>query len=80
MPTRSSLRKKRQSGLSASARHGVRPSGETVIAFGEYDFYGDTTSRVVARYPGAREIILRNAGHVTWIQNPEAFQEMQAVP
>jgi len=54
----------------------VRPSGETVIALGEYDIYGDT-SRLVARYSGAREIILRNVGHVPWIQNPGAFQELQ---
>jgi len=57
----------------------VRPSGETVMAFGESDIYGDTTSRLVARYPGAREIIVRNGGHGPWIQKPWAFQELQAV-
>jgi hypothetical protein len=43
--------------------------------------YGDTTSsRLVARYPKAREIILRNAVHVPSIQNPGAFQKLQALP
>ena len=60
--------------MSASARHGMRPSGETVIAFGEYDIYGDTTSRVVTRYRGAREIVATQFGHVPWIQNLGRFR------
>lgn len=63
----------------ASALQGVRPSGEVIIAFGEYDIYGDTASRLIARYPQARVITLRNAGHVPWIQNPVAFQELLAL-
>jgi proline iminopeptidase len=47
-----------------------------IIAFGEYDIYGDIASRLIARYPGARVITLRNAGHVPWIQPPGAFQEL----
>jgi hypothetical protein len=35
-----------------------------------YDIYGVTASRLIARYPGARVITLRNAGHVP------AFQEL----
>jgi hypothetical protein len=63
----------------ASSLYGVRPSGDTVVAFGEYDIDGDMTSRLIARYPGARMITVRNTGPVPWIQNSAAFQELLAL-
>jgi hypothetical protein len=52
------LRRLREAAVAAeaSALHGSAPSGETVIASGAYDIYGDTASRLIARYPGAHVI------------------------
>jgi proline iminopeptidase len=50
------------------------PSGtQILILFGSDDIYGATAQRLFARYPDARHVVLKNSGHLPWVQNPEAF-------
>jgi proline iminopeptidase len=57
----------------AGVLRGVSPLVKVLIIFGERDIYGETTSRLVSRYPSARVVILPSAGHVPWLQNRAAF-------
>jgi proline iminopeptidase len=53
----------------------VPPSGTRIlILFGSDDIYGATAERLFARYPEARHVVLKNTGHLPWLQNPEAFR------
>jgi proline iminopeptidase len=49
-----------------------------LIIFGESDIYGRTTERLVARYPGARVMIIPRAGHLPWLQSRTAFVDVIA--
>ena len=75
------MRQAREAAITAeaSALHGMRLPGETIIAFGEYDIYGGTTSRLHRNHPRARVMILRDVGRVPWVRNPAAFQELLAL-
>ena len=44
-----------------------------MVLFGDHDIYGDTTDRLFARFPHSRHVVLREAGHVPWLQNRKAF-------
>jgi proline iminopeptidase len=53
-------------------------SAPVLIVFGEHDIYGDTTRRLIARYPSARVSIIPRAGHVPWLQNRPEFVKVIA--
>ncbi len=59
----------------SSALLGV-DSRRVLIVFGESDIYGDTTGRLIARYPKARVAIIPHAGHIPWLQNRAAFADL----
>jgi len=46
-----------------------------LIIFGEDDIYGQSTERLVARYPGASVVIISRSGHLPWLQNREIFAD-----
>ena len=60
----------------ASLLEGIAPPSGTriLILFGSDDIYGATAQRLLARYPEARHVVLKNTGHLPWLQNPEAFR------
>jgi proline iminopeptidase len=60
----------------ASLLEGIAPPSGTRISilFGSEDIYGATAERLFARYPEARHVVLKNTGHLPWLQNPEAFR------
>jgi pimeloyl-ACP methyl ester carboxylesterase len=47
-----------------------------LIILGEHDIYGQTTQRLVARYPDAQVVVIPQAGHVPWLQNRTAFSDV----
>jgi proline iminopeptidase len=65
----------RSAALAANAGtlRGAGPDVEVLIMYGESDIYGDTTARLVARYPSARVVTIPSAGHVPWVQNRTSF-------
>jgi pimeloyl-ACP methyl ester carboxylesterase len=50
------------------------PSTRVLVLFGKSDIYGLTVERLFARYPEARHVVLEDAGHLPWVQSPEAFR------
>lgn len=54
----------------------IAESACVLILFGEHDIYGDTTDRLITRYPKARVITIQGAGHVPWLQNRAAFVDV----
>ncbi len=44
-----------------------------LIAYGAYDIYGESRRYTFQRWPAARRVEMRNAGHLPWIQDREAF-------
>jgi proline iminopeptidase len=66
----------RRAALSASASDlSWRATVPVLITFGEHDIYGDTTGRLIARFPDAKVVVIPRAGHVPWLQNRPAFVE-----
>jgi hypothetical protein len=47
---------------------------QILILFGSEDIYGATAERLFERYPEARHVVLKNTGHLPWMQSPEAFR------
>jgi proline iminopeptidase len=60
----------------ASQLEGIdSPSGmQILILFGTDDIYGVTAERLFERYPEARHVVLKNTGHLPWLQSPEVFR------
>ena len=45
----------------------------TMIAYGQYDVYGDSKQYVKKRFPNATFVEYENAGHIAWIQSKVEF-------
>ena len=45
-----------------------------MVLFGSEDIYGPTVGRLFARYADAKHVVLEGAGHLPWLQSPEAFR------
>ena len=50
------------------------PGTQVCVLFGSEDIYGSTVERLFARYPNAKHVVLEDAGHIPWLQSPEAFR------
>ena len=50
------------------------PGTQVCVLFGSEDIYGSTVERLFARYPNAKHVVLGDAGHIPWLQIPEAFR------
>lgn len=50
--------------------------GRALVLYGEYDIFGTSTTIVRRRFPHADQVILSGSGHLHWIQNPSAYQEV----
>jgi proline iminopeptidase len=44
-----------------------------LVAYGAYDIYAGSSRSTSARWPSARQVLMRNSGHLPWIQDREAF-------
>ena len=47
-----------------------------LILFGERDIYGETREKLLKRFPDAQKIILKNSGHLPWLENPAEFENI----
>jgi proline iminopeptidase len=72
------MRETRKAAIEAEASRldeiGLDPSTRVLVLFGKRDIYGPTVEKFFARYPEARHVVLEDAGHLPWIQSPEAFR------
>ena len=48
----------------------------TLIVYGAHDIYGTSTERLLRRYPDATVVLIPDCGHVPWLQNRAAFQDI----
>ena len=49
-------------------------STRVLVLFGKSDIYGSTVEQLFARYPGTTHVVSEEAGHLPWVQSPEAFR------
>ncbi len=49
------------------------------ITYGERDIYGESRRQVPERYPTANAVMIENAGHLPWTQQPERFRHILEV-
>jgi len=59
-----------QRGTGRSINHG----GRFGLVRKRRHLWGDQRTRFFARYPNARHAVLENAGHIAWLQGPDAFR------
>ena len=52
------------------------PGAPVLVLFGERDIYGDTTERLFKRFPEAKHIVLKNTGHLPWLEAPAEYAEI----
>lgn len=47
-----------------------------LILYGDNDIYGESKEILLKRFPDAKKIELENSGHLPWLANPLAFEEI----
>ncbi len=43
------------------------------MQYGENDIYGDRKQYVIEKFPTAKLIVVKNAGHIAWLNNAKEY-------
>ena len=55
---------------------GSRLKAPVLLVYGEHDIYGASKALVATRFAPAHVTILKDCGHLPWLQAPEAFASL----